>query len=70
MPADRLAPRHRGRADQDNAAGIRPGSSVVLAGQVWEVMATSERWIDLRNGDGRTRSIRPAQLADCQEIRC
>lgn len=70
MPAGRLAPRRRGRVDQDNAAGIRPGSSVMLAGQVWEVMATSDRWIDLKTDDGRTRSIRPAQLADCQEIRC
>lgn len=71
MPVGRLSPRHRTRVgDEDNAAGIRPGSVIWLDGQEWEVMAASTGWIDLKNSEGRTRSIRPARLVDCQVRPC
>jgi hypothetical protein len=38
--------------------------------QEWEVMAASTGWIDLKNPEGRTRSIRPARLVDCQVRPC
>lgn len=52
------------------APQVRRGSLLVLAGQQWTVMAISAHWVDLKTEDGRTRSVRPAQLADCQVIRC